>query len=211
MLLYTIDCCLSIFTFQSSIIKVQNFLITLTCFSDSTHRHECFDLGKNIGVKRFNFILSSCIGTVYPRTYTQIHTPTVVQGGRGVWMELLPGVFDILEYLKRFYLYWKTFDLLGKMRYILGVLALLEACDVTNNSRHLGFYQELEIRLKPREMIFFSFTWKITHKKALCMILVTRFTLIVERSWKNMYFPLKLSWPPLLMTSYLVTIATDHH
>ena len=97
------------------------------------------------------------------------------------------------------------------MRYILGVLALLEACDVTNNSRHLGFYQELEIRLKPREMIFFSFTWKITHKKALCMILVTRFTLIVERSWKNIYFPLKLSWPPLLMTSYLVTIATYHH
>ena len=27
--------------------------------------------------------------------------------------------------------------------------------DVTNNVRHLGFYQELEIRLKPREMIIF--------------------------------------------------------
>ena len=40
---------------------------------------------------------------------------------------------------------------------ILGVVALLEACDVTNNGRHLGrhlgFYQELEIRLKPREMV----------------------------------------------------------
>ena len=38
------------------------------------------------------------------------------------------------------------------MRYILSVVALLEACDVTNNGRHLGrhigFYQELEIRLK---------------------------------------------------------------
>ena len=38
------------------------------------------------------------------------------------------------------------------MKYILGVVALLEACDVTNNGRHLdrhlGFYQELEIRLK---------------------------------------------------------------
>ena len=64
MLLYAIDCCLSIFTLQSSIIKVQNFLITLTCFSDSTHRH-----------------------------HTQIHTPTVVQAGRGAWMEPLPGVF----------------------------------------------------------------------------------------------------------------------
>ena len=40
---------------------------------------------------------------------------------------------------------------------VLQVLALLEACDVTNNGHHLGhhlgFYQELEIRLKPREMI----------------------------------------------------------
>ena len=49
------------------------------------------------------------------------------------------------------------------MRYILGVMALLEACDVTNNGRHLGhhfgrhlgFYQELRIRSKPREMLFF--------------------------------------------------------
>ena len=48
------------------------------------------------------------------RTYTQIHTPTVV---------------------------W--------------VVALLEACDVTNNGRHVGFFQELEIRLKPREMVIF--------------------------------------------------------
>ena len=28
------------------------------------------------------------------------------------------------------------------MRYILWVVALLQACDVTNNGRHLGFYQE---------------------------------------------------------------------
>ena len=41
------------------------------------------------------------------------------------------------------------------MRYILGVVLLLEACEVYNNGRHLGFYQELEIRLKPREMVFF--------------------------------------------------------
>ena len=45
------------------------------------------------------------------------------------------------------------------MRYILWVMALLEACDVTNNgrhlSRHLGFYQEVEIRLKPREIVIF--------------------------------------------------------
>ena len=45
------------------------------------------------------------------------------------------------------------------MRYILWVVALLEACDVTNNRRHLGcnlaFYQELGIRLKLREMVIF--------------------------------------------------------
>ena len=37
------------------------------------------------------------------------------------------------------------------------MVALLEDYDVTNNSRHLvrhlGFYQELEIRLKQREMV----------------------------------------------------------
>ena len=41
------------------------------------------------------------------------------------------------------------------MRYNLLVVALLEACDVTNNGRHLGFYQELEISLKPREIVIF--------------------------------------------------------
>ena len=58
-----------------------------------------------------------------------------------------------------------TFDHLNKMRYILLVVALL------------------------------CFTWKITHKQALCMILATRFTFMVERSWKNMYFHTKLAWP----------------
>ena len=56
--------------------------------------------------------------------------------------------------LKRFYLQWKTFHLLNKMRYILGVVVLLKACDI-NNGRHFGFYQELEIRLKLQEMLSF--------------------------------------------------------
>ena len=51
------------------------------------------------------------------------------------------------------------------MRYILWVVALLEACDVPSNGRHLEFYQQLEIRLKPQEMvIFWCLTYKITHK-----------------------------------------------
>ena len=41
------------------------------------------------------------------------------------------------------------------------------------------------------------------------MILATRFTFIVERSLKNIYFHSKIAWPPA--TSYLVTIKTDHH
>ena len=57
--------------------------------------------------------------------------------------------------LKRIYLYRKAFDFLNKMRYILWVVALLKAYDVTNNGRHLGFFQELEIRLKRREMVIF--------------------------------------------------------
>ena len=45
--------------------------------------------------------------------------------------------------------------ILSKMGYILWLVA----CDVTNNGRHLGrhfgFYEELEMRLKPREMAIF--------------------------------------------------------
>ena len=41
------------------------------------------------------------------------------------------------------------------MKYILGVVVMLEACDVTNNGSCFRFYQELDIRLKLQEMIFF--------------------------------------------------------
>ena len=82
----------------------------------------------------------------------------MVQEGGG-WIEPSQEFLIFCSILKRFYLYWKAFDLLNKMRYILGVLALLKACDVINNGRHfgphLGFYQELQIRLKPREMVIF--------------------------------------------------------
>ena len=54
-----------------------------------------------------------------------------------------------------FYLKWKAFDILHKMKCIFWVVALLGACDVTNNGRQLEFYQEIEIRLKPREMVTF--------------------------------------------------------
>ena len=96
-----------------------------------------------------------------PRTYMQIHTPTVVPGGGG-WRGVggtSPWFLICFSISKRFYLQWKAFDLLLKMRYILWVVALQGACDITNNGRllgrRLGFYQELEIRLKPREMVIF--------------------------------------------------------
>ena len=101
---------------------------------------------------------------INPRTYTQIHTTIEEQGE-----EWIPPPF-LLKFLisdsisKRFCLQWKAFDFLKKMRYILWVVALLEACDVTNNGRHLGrhlgFYQELEIRLKPREIVIFVLDMK---------------------------------------------------
>ena len=54
-----------------------------------------------------------------PRTYTQIHNPPWYKGrGGGGWMEPLPGVYDCGSILKQFYLYWKAFDRLNKMRYI---------------------------------------------------------------------------------------------
>ena len=49
------------------------------------------------------------------------------------------------------------------MRYILWVVALLEACDVTNNGRHLEFYQELETRFKPREMVILNVLYMVNN------------------------------------------------
>ena len=72
----------------------------------------------------------------------------MVRGGGGWWL-------ICYSISKRFYFHWKAFDLLNKKRYILRVVALLEACDVTKQGRQLGFYQELEIREKPRELVIF--------------------------------------------------------
>ena len=66
--------------------------------------------------------------------------------GEGELMELPLGFLTCYSISKRFSLQWKAFDLLYKTKYILWVVALLEVCDVTKHCRHLGFYQELEIR-----------------------------------------------------------------
>ena len=90
-----------------------------------------------------------------PWTYTKIYTPTVVQGRRREEWNPSAEFLICCSVSKRFYLQWKAFDLLNKMRYISWVVTLLKTCDVTDNGRHLGFYQELEIRLKPGEMVIF--------------------------------------------------------
>ena len=66
-----------------------------------------------------------------------------------------PEFFICCNISKRLYPQWKAFDLFYKMRYIIRVVALLKAYDVTNIGRLLGFYQELEIMSKPLEMVIF--------------------------------------------------------
>ena len=90
---------------------------------------------------------------INPRMYTQIHTTTEEQGEEWILPPFLLKFLISYSISKRFCLQWKAFDFLKKMRYILWVVALLEACDVTNDGCHLGFYQELEIRLKLRGMV----------------------------------------------------------
>ena len=115
------------------------FLVCYTAEREKTKHFKYYDI-------------YSSINTLGPRKF--IPPPWYKGGGGQRWMDP-PRVFDMLQYFETILLPWKAFDLLYKMRYILWVVALLGTCDVANNGRHLGFYQELEIRLKPREMVIF--------------------------------------------------------
>ena len=79
-------------------------------------------------------------------------------------MEPLPGGFDMLQYFETILplvVYFRSGGAAG------GLWRHQKYC-------HFGFYQELEKRLKPREMLFFGALyenknhngswWKITHK-----------------------------------------------
>ena len=87
--------------------------------------------------------------------HTCISIPPPWYKGGGGWWSPSREVLICSSILKRFCLQWKAFDLLNKMRYILWVVAMLEACDITNNGRQLGFYQELKIRLKLQKTVIF--------------------------------------------------------
>ena len=57
---------------------------------------------------------------------------------------------------------------------------------------------------------FLCLTSKTAHKKLLCIILSKSFSFIPEKSWKTCVFTQKWLDHLLLMTSYLVSIVTDH-
>ena len=91
-----------------------------------------------------------------PRTYTQIHTPTVVQvGGGGV--DGTPPQCYVAVFKDDFTFSGKPLIFLTRWGIFYGWWCCWRP--VTNNGRHLGhplgFYQELEIRLKPREIVIF--------------------------------------------------------
>ena len=91
------------------------------------------------------------------------------------------------------------------------MVALLEACDVTNNARHLVFYHELQIRLKLREMVIFCASHENNHiTKHVAEFLPQDLLLLLKEVKKTCIFTQNWLDHLLLMTSYLVTIATDH-
>ena len=102
------------------------------------------------------------------------------------------------------------------MRYILLVVALLGACDVTNNGchlgHHLGFYQELEVRLKPSG---FFFVLDINHSTQISTLHYFIHKIFFH-CWKKfnkknyLYYHSKWLDHLLLMTSHLVTLETEH-
>ena len=71
------------------------------------------------------------------RTRKFIPPPWYKGGGGEGKVDGTPSQSYVAVFRNEFYLQRKAFDLL-KMRYILLMVALLEACDVTQNGRHLG-------------------------------------------------------------------------
>ena len=114
---------------------------------------ELSDIGLTVRAPKNIFLNSLTLG----RTIKFIPPPWYKAGGG--WSSIL----------KRFYLYWKAFDLLNKRRYILWVVALLEACHVTNKWSPSWppswVLPRIENQVKTaRNGNFLRFTWKITHK-----------------------------------------------
>ena len=146
---------------------------------------------------------------VNPRTYKQIHTPLWYkrEGGGGVVDGTPPQSFwyvavfwndftfsftfsgKPLIFLTRwgiFYGWWRCWRPVTSPTIVAILAAIL---DFTKN------WKSDQVK-SARNGNFLCFTWKITHKYTLCTSLAARFTFIVEKIWKNMYFHPKLAWPP---------------
>ena len=96
------------------------------------------------------------------RTRTQTYQRGTWGGGGGGRWEISPREVLIFWGIpKRFCLRGKAFDLLCKIKYILWVVSLLGACDVTEVAI---LDSTKEIRVKQQVMVIFCLRWKITHK-----------------------------------------------
>ena len=101
-----------------------------------------------------------------PRTYTQFIPPPCYKGsgGRGGGWNPYLQFLICCSISKRFCLQWKAFALLNKIRYILLVVALLEACDGINNGRHFGrHFLFIQVKTSINDHFLFL-TCKIIHK-----------------------------------------------
>ena len=125
--------------------------------------------------------------------------------------ELLLRVFDLLQYIETILPLMESL----KMRYILWVVALLEACDVTSPTMVgilatiLDFTMIRNQVKTARNGNFFRLACQITQKFASfypqCLLSLTKEaekTCICTQKWLDYL---------LLITSYLVTIVTGHH
>ena len=132
--------------------------------------------------------------------YTQIHTPTVIQGGLGL-IEPVLRIFDMLQLVFR-----NDFALSGKALIFSTRWGLMGGGAARGLWRHQQWSpswlsSRILSRIRNQDKTarngnFLCLTWKITQKWALCIIFATRFTFIIERSWKNMYFHSKMARPP---------------
>ena len=76
------------------------------------------------------FLFKMLSRLILGRTRKFIHSPWYKLGGGGGRLNPSQEFLMCCSISKQFCLQWKAFDLLNKMRYILWVVGLLEACDV---------------------------------------------------------------------------------
>ena len=152
-------------------------------------------------------------GCINPRTYTQSHTPPWYKGGWLTPPPPSPWVFDTLQYFETILPSVESLSSsLYKMRYILLMVALLEVCDVTKHGRHLGshlgFYQKFNLGKNGKNTIF---ACKNNKNNYFAPFYPQTLLLSLKNVEKAYFLTQKRLDHLLLMTSYLLTIVTDHH